>query len=234
MQLNAQPPEKKASGDGRVVDLHSMFPTIQGEGPFAGEPATFVRLAGCNLQCPGCDTIYTTGRKLMAVGGIVTYCLNNSAPNRLVVITGGEPLRQPISRLVNELLRRGFRVQLETNGTLYRDDLPYRNPNFTIVCSPKAGAVHPKLAAEVDAWKYVAHADSIDTDGLPILALDHPNSGRVYRPTPDLPKRAPIYLQPIDTGNPFDNNRHLAAVIASCLKHGYRLCLQQHKIINVE
>lgn len=236
MTINTQPPEKlDRHGDGRVLDVHSVFCTIQGEGPFAGTPAIFIRLAGCNLQCPGCDTIYTTGRREVAVGGLVTYCLNNSSPSRLVVITGGEPFRQPIQRLCNELLRRGFRVQIETNGTLFREGMPYMQNDLTIVCSPKAGAVHPKLVPYIDAWKYVLHADSVDPDdGLPILALDHPNSGRVFRPPVDIRRQRPVYLQPIDVQNDFENRRHLEAVKVSCLKHGYTLCLQMHKIINVE
>ncbi len=52
--LNNQPTEPRAAGDGTSLDVHSIFHTIQGEGPFSGRSAVFIRLAGCNLQCPMC------------------------------------------------------------------------------------------------------------------------------------------------------------------------------------
>src|SRR3954467_9071958 len=48
--------------DGNSLSIHSIFYTLQGEGPYSGCPAVFMRLAGCNLQCPGCDTDYTSGQ----------------------------------------------------------------------------------------------------------------------------------------------------------------------------
>ena len=54
MKTNTQEPEKIDRD--RHLDVHSIFHTIQGEGPYCGHPAVFIRLAGCNLQCPGCDT----------------------------------------------------------------------------------------------------------------------------------------------------------------------------------
>ena len=54
---------------GLSLQVNSIFYTIQGEGPFAGRPAIFIRLAGCNLQCPGCDTEYTK-RQTMTVDEI--------------------------------------------------------------------------------------------------------------------------------------------------------------------
>ena len=58
-KINSQAIEKSAHYTTRSYDVHSIFPTIQGEGPFVGQPAIFIRLAGCNLQCPACDTDYT-------------------------------------------------------------------------------------------------------------------------------------------------------------------------------
>jgi len=67
LSINQQKPEPRAKGDGSILDFHSMFFTIQGEGPFAGHRSIFVRLAGCNLQCPGCDTEYTQGRSVVGI-----------------------------------------------------------------------------------------------------------------------------------------------------------------------
>jgi 7-carboxy-7-deazaguanine synthase len=246
MTRNEQAPEKRVQGDGFTLQVNSIFHTIQGEGPFAGTPAVFVRLAGCNLQCPLCDTSYTKRIELSVEAicdnvkdAIQEYAIGNAppykfrrAPCSLVVITGGEPFRQPIGRLCMELIRRGYRVQIETNGTLFQAAMPYVDERLTIVCSPKAGGVHRDLLPWIDAWKYVATDGNIDDeDGLPTHALEHPNGGKLYRPPAD--HSAPIYLQPVDEQNHAPNMRNQDAVVRACLKHGHRLCLQLHKIIGV-
>lgn len=251
MTKNTQAPEKRVLGDGSILEVNSVFHTIQGEGPFAGCPAVFVRLAGCNLQCPMCDTEYTR-RAVYEISDLVAKVNSERylypalldgeagapvpppkvAPTDLVVITGGEPMRQPTHALVWSLLSDGYRVQIETNGTLYQPGLPYGHANLTIVCSPKAGNVHRMLLPWVSAWKYVAAEDSIDpVDGLPTHALEHPAT-RLFRPPADHP--APIYLQPADHRNIQPNYRAQAAVVQACLEHGHRLCLQMHKIVGVD
>ena len=92
--INTQVALKQSLTDGASLQVNSVFHTIQGEGPFAGSPSVFVRLSGCNLQCPACDTEYTEGRLvaiyeiLMAVGqAFGTKPRANTRP--LVVITAG-------------------------------------------------------------------------------------------------------------------------------------------------
>lgn len=236
--MNMQPPEKRVSGPGDTVAVNSIFHTLQGEGPFAGSPAVFLRLAGCNLQCPLCDTEYTD-REELAVREVlarVNYAAGFNEVNKacsLVVITGGEPMRQPIAKLVHALMTHGYRVQIETNGTLFAPGLPYHHEDLTIVCSPKAGAINRELAPWVGAWKYVADADNIsEVDGLPTQALEHPCGGRLARPPANHP--APVYLQPVDHKNIAKNARAQAAVVQACLRHGHRLCLQLHKIVGLD
>ncbi|QQM14097.1 putative queuosine biosynthesis protein [Vibrio phage pVco-14] len=233
--MNNQKPSPKHDDDfGRVL-LHSIFPTIQGEGIFAGHPATFVRLAGCNLQCPACDTEYTQGAALTHPNHVADLVALNTAPNKLVVITGGEPLRQNIDDLVSVLIARGFTVQLETNGSLpLTDQLTYlkewAHDRFKIMCSPKL-RIHAQIAPYVDAWKYVLDFRQINVEnGLPTHALEL--KGTVSYPPHDCDQ--PIYLQPLDSYDLELNSKHLEAVTKSCMKHGYILCLQQHKIIDVE
>lgn len=219
----------EASG---LLSVHKVFDTIQGEGPFVGRPAVFVRLAGCNLQCPMCDTDYTSGARLLTVKGVLNEIEDASSRRGLVVITGGEPFRQNLRPLVFELLLGGWQVQIETNGTLCID-LPFKN--ITVVCSPKAGKLSTNLAPHVNAFKYVLHADSIcEDDGLPWRALGHPSGAfnKVARPPHGF--KGPVYVQPVDVGDATENARHLQAAIASARQFGYTLCVQVHKIINVE
>ena len=233
MNLNQQPPERaiKASDS---IEIHSIFNTIQGEGPYAGCRAIFVRLAGCNLQCPMCDTEYTKGRMPYTPATLLAEIVNLTYPiPELIVITGGEPLRQPIRPFVEALLVAGFKVQVETNGTLYQD-LPFEHPRFMIICSPKMHYVHPKLIDHIRALKYVANVESLkgSPDGLPMKALDHPLQNKIlFRPPPYWPGE--VYLQPVDEQDEAKNLHNQHVVVRSCQQYGHRLCLQLHKIIGV-
>lgn len=250
--MNIQPAEQRVPLNPDVpamLDVVSIFYTIQGEGPFAGRPAVFIRLAGCNLQCPGCDTNYTEGRRMIMPADIdfADLGISPGAFPLLVVITGGEPFRQPeaLVELIDCLLHNDCIVQIETNGTLGVPELWFHRLEhmttmgaLTVVCSPKAGKVHPTIQELVhcglSAYKYVLHADSVSpVDGLPLRALDHP-APRQGVARPDGAQPHEVYLQPYDSGDPVENARHLEAVKRSCMTYGYRLCLQQHKILNME
>lgn len=238
MQLNTQPIEKADLHPMGDLQVHSLFYTIQGEGPFTGQPAVFVRLAGCNLQCPACDTDYTSTRVTRSADALAGEVFAVSEPRRepnapacLVVITGGEPFRQNLTPFCAALLSRGYRVQVETNGTLPPSE--GLSEQVCIVVSPKAGKVHPDTAERAMAWKYVLDADSIDLDGLPIRALGHSASPRVARPPGDFPRHR-IYIQPADRQALHVNERNGRAVVATCLRNGYTLQLQTHKLLGLE
>lgn len=230
MKINTQPIVKQDLHPEGHLLVHSVFYTIQGEGPFSGHPALFIRLADCNLQCPGCDTEYTKGKQLVTPLQILETVQSMIQPTMLVVITGGEPFRQNIAPAVRNLVSKGYKVQIETNGTLFVPGLPW--DSITIVCSPKTGRLNQSLLREIKAFKYVLHADSVDDDGLPIKALDHTVGGRVARPPEDF--KGPVYLQPMDCHNTAQNARNLDAVVKSCMRHGHILQLQIHKLIGVE
>lgn len=232
--MNTQPIEKLVSGE-TLLDVHSVFYTIQGEGPFIGRPAVFVRLAGCNLQCPGCDTDYTSKRALYNNLALLEEVNRKNKAATLVVITGGEPFRQGIALclFVDLLLANGYEVQVETNGTIYNQLFPYKEA--TVICSPKAGSLAKTFYQRPDsiaAFKYVARASQIAPDGLPTLALEHSAMPQVARPPEDFDGL--VYLQPMDEGDPIANARNLDACIASCKKHGYTLGFQLHKLIGEE
>lgn len=235
---NQQPIEKRVrNDDGRSLSVHSIFHTIQGEGPFCGTPAVFIRLAGCNLQCPGCDTDYTSDRWEAGSVTLLNH-VQEMQKDGLVVITGGEPFRQNLVPLLNTLTDAGYYVQIETNGTLDPGDYPFcTSPDIRtgvyVVCSPKAGKVHPRINKVASCFKYVlAHDSILEEDGLPLRALDHTASPYVARPQKDFHR--PVYLQPMDAYDSATNEANLKACIRSCMRHGYILQLQIHKIINME
>lgn len=234
MMKNAQPPEKNDHRDARWLDVVAIWPTIQGEGPFTGTPATFIRLAGCNLQCPLCDTNYTANRQKEAFTSINRTVL--SFNNQLVVITGGEPFRQNITELCRLLLEQGLLVQVETNGTICPTESFHRlkgevnstSCRLCVVCSPKTSKISPTMGSLVDAWKYVVKDGEVEEDGMPSSALGM--AGRPARPIND----QQIYIQPLDSKDPEENQAHMKAAVESCLKNGHRLCLQLHKIAGLE
>ncbi|MGL4650227.1 MAG: 7-carboxy-7-deazaguanine synthase QueE, partial [Caldilineaceae bacterium] len=136
--------------------MQEVFYTIQGEGPFSGQPAVFIRLAGCHLACTFCDTEFESGiNNRLTVAEIVADAtrvfaeITQTIDKVLVVLTGGEPLRQTTGRLGQELIMAGFaHIQYETAGNLWDDSITelLNRDMATIVCSPKTPRLHPMMA----------------------------------------------------------------------------------------
>jgi 7-carboxy-7-deazaguanine synthase len=101
-----------------MLKVNEIFKSIQGESSYAGIPCTFIRLAGCNLRCTYCDTNYAyySGRELSdeeVISKIEEFGVS------CVEFTGGEPLLQEETPpLLKTLLDRGYRVLVETNGSI--------------------------------------------------------------------------------------------------------------------
>lgn len=230
---NAQVREKQRIRDDGVLEVHSLFHTIQGEGPFAGLAAVFIRLTGCNLQCPLCDTDYTSNREELSPFQVLDTARRACpafAKTDLAVLTGGEPFRQNIGPTVREFLLAGWKVQIETNGTLFLEDFPWYAENLTVVCSPKTPVIEPKIVKHVNAWKYVVEAGKVEAhDGLPAVAL---GGMKPARPPKEF-RRSQIYLQPCDEQDEAKNKANLKAARDSALKWGYRCGVQLHKILGV-
>lgn len=212
-----RPPE---TGDGSSLKVVEIFPTLQGEGPFVGQPSVFLRLGGCNLACGFCDTEFETFEEI-SLETILEHVVRQAAGLRdLVVITGGEPLRQDIAPLCEALLEKGFRVQIETNGTLWRP-LP---SGVNIVCSPKVTdgryhALRPDLLARVDALKFIVSA-----------------ADEQYRTVGEVGQAGtsiPVYVQPMDEYESAKNQANIAHALALAQAHGYRLSLQTHKLLGI-
>jgi len=100
------------------MNIIESFLSIQGEGIHSGLPTYFVRLAGCNFRCSYCDTKYSYGQgEKKLISQIVTEV--KKQPYKLVCITGGEPFLQNKTReLVAMLVKLGYQVDIETNGSI--------------------------------------------------------------------------------------------------------------------
>lgn len=235
--MNLQVIEKQILISDGSLDVVDIFPTIQGEGPFVGRPAVFVRLAGCNLQCPECDTDYTSNRKLLSEEEIVKTIVEVAPPKcGLVVLTGGEPMRQQLAPFVHAVRRKGFHVQVETNGTLCDKTIGKYGlwGSTTIVCSPKTPKLNEDLFPNITHFKYVVTNGEVDpADGLPTSSLGM--SGKPARPPEWFFEsfRDKIYVQPCDSKNATVNDWNIKEAIKSCMQFGYTLCLQIHKIIGL-
>jgi len=229
------PVRKQQKGDGQRLWVQEVFPTIQGEGPMMGRPAIFIRLAGCNLRCWFCDTDFESStwqptlEDLMGAVSIAGECVRTN----LIVITGGEPLRQNILPLCERLYSGGFVIQIETAGTLWIDGIEqYTN----IVVSPKTGKVHPKIEEYAHAWKYIIRDGeySIGGDGLPLRSTQIQDKHlALARPPVDIQRRD-IFLQPMDERDEKQNQKNREAVARIAMEHGYRVSLQMHKQLGVE
>ena len=166
---------------GDKVFVTSVFMTLQGEGPYRGEPAVFVRFAKCNLNCSFCDTWFDSGDWLsfdeldLKILNAVKSAYNDNIPSWLydgkkyhcgLVITGGEPMLQkniqPLLYHYSDLFKW---TQIESNGTSHQL-LPY---GTTLVVSPKCSEKlgkpikylepHKDVLARADCLKFVMNAD---------------------------------------------------------------------------
>jgi organic radical activating enzyme len=236
---------------GRRVRVQDIFSTIQGEGPFAGMPAIFIRLAGCNLRCLFCDTdfesrYYDEAQRVEDVVAQVR-ALEGPLPVPLIVITGGEPFRQDIGLLLQELvmLHSGDEqhIQIETAGTLWPPSLDemrwlplggdMREVPLSIVLSPKTPEVSPAVRVRTFAWKYIiAAGQTADDDGLPIASTQNLARIRLARPLVMFP-RTSIYVQPMDVQPPSAQAANIKEAVRVARVYGYRLSLQQHKILEL-
>ena len=215
-----------------AYSVKSLFYTLQGEGANSGAPAVFLRFAGCNLWsgrerhrdgavCRFCDTEFvgTDGerggrfRDARALADAVESLWPDagadpdarSAP-KFVVCTGGEPLLQLDAPLIEALRGRGFRVAIETNGTLPTP------PGLDWVCvSPKARA--RLVLRRGDELKLVYPQPEAEPERYGHLDFRH------------------FFLQPMDGPRRVENTL-LAAEY--CERHPrWRLSLQVHKLIGV-
>lgn len=205
--------------------VKEMFLTLQGEGVNAGARAVFVRFAGCNLWsgreqdratavCRFCDTDFVGtdglgGGKFADAGNLVAAVADHwgaGTERRLVVVTGGEPMLQVDDAFVDALHAAGFRIAIESNGTL-----PV-HPGIDWVCiSPKAGSEVVQRTG--DELKLVWPQAGIDLDELEGWDFAH------------------HLLQPLDDPAADANRDTCVATVLE--RPRWRLSLQTHKLLGL-
>ena len=209
-----------------TYSVKEIFYTLQGEGGQAGCAAVFLRFAGCNLWtglerdrteavCQFCDTDFvgtdgTLGGKYKTADQLADI-VNSEWPSnhpeaKLVVCTGGEPLLQLDESLIDALHKRGFRIAVETNGTVAAP------AGIDWICvSPKSDA--PLNQASGSEIKLVYPQDKARPELFENLDFTH------------------FFLQPMDGP---DQQKNIALTIQYCMDHPkWRLSLQSHKLTGI-
>ena len=189
---------KRAFPDDNKLLITSIFVTLQGEGPYSGLPAVFVRLAKCNLACSFCDTYFDSGEWLAfdELDKRIDDELWDSSLDKsryVLVVTGGEPMLQkalgPWLQTQFEGGNKWRNVQIETNGTAFQ---PIHD-GVTVVVSPKCSEKNgvakkylnprPEMMMRADVLKFVMNADeSSPYSTVPTWALDwrKETGGEIY------------------------------------------------------
>jgi len=141
-----------------TIKVNEIFYSIQGESSYAGRPCIFIRLAGCNLRCSYCDTTYAYDEgEEKTVAGVLKEIQKFQCV--LVEVTGGEPLLQaetPV--LINGLLQQGYRVLLETNGSIDIRKVSDQCVRIVDFKCPSSGMAHASNLKNVD---YLSEQDEV-------------------------------------------------------------------------
>lgn len=222
-----------------MLAINEVFETIQGEGVFTGVAAIFVRLQGCPVGCPWCDTQHTWEKESsLEVAPELMIAKTGDAPSwsamsetdvlamfaeqgytaRHVVITGGEPCMYDLRPLTALLHQEGFQTQIETSGT------------FAVNCSDETWVtVSPKLDMP---GGYEVRCDAMARAN----EIKHPIAMQKHIDALDsLLERCPvapgttICLQPIS-----QRPRATELAIHTCRQRNWRLSVQLHKYLAIE
>jgi 7-carboxy-7-deazaguanine synthase len=203
------------------VEICELFSSIQGESTLAGLPFQFVRLSGCNLRCPWCDTkfAYDAGTPY-EIDDLIKKIDGGTIRN--VLITGGEPLLQEgTAVLAQKLLNRGFLVQVETNGSQDIAQLPEGVRRIVDLKAPSSGHDQGNLwsnieqLVESDEVKFVV-ASREDFDWAKGMVEKH-----------ELTERCPVLFSPVfGKYDPAELARWILEELPAA-----RLNLQLHKIL---
>ena len=219
--------------------INEMFETIQGEGFHTGVPSIFVRLQGCPVGCPWCDTKHTWEVNLDAEQNAVEV-LNKTQESekwfsatsvdildlfqeqgyvaKHVVITGGEPCMYDLTSLTSELIEQGYSVQIETSGTF--EVKAHEQTWVTLSGKVDMPGKYDVLQQVIDRANEFKHpiAREVHIEQLEGILSQRENQ-----------QKALIYLQPIS-----QQKRATELAVETCIKKNWRLSLQTHKFIGIE
>lgn len=190
--------------------VNEIFYSLQGEGAYTGTPSIFIRLAGCNLRCPFCDTKHEPYKDLTKEE-IMAQIANFTAKH--IVFTGGEPSLQLTAEICHYFKVHGYTIQVETNGTM---KLPHNVVDW-VTFSPKTDyCKNAEIKQEkIDEVKVVFDGKIDVSKYLDIKAYYYS-------------------LQPCDTGDEGKNKEIVKKCIDYILSHPkWHLSLQTQKILNV-
>ena len=222
-----------------TLKINEMFETIQGEGAHTGIPSVFVRLQGCPVGCPWCDTKHTwtldTAHLIDATDvlaktaesethfetdaeGLLTLFEEEGYVARHVVITGGEPCMYDLDEVTMLLHQQGFTTQIETSGT-YEVKC---HPDTWVTVSPKVNMKggYEVLTSALERANEIKHPVAMEKHIEELDALlDRLPEGH----------KVDVCLQPIS-----QQTRATALAVETCIQRNWRLSLQTHKFIGIE
>ncbi len=189
--------------------VSEIFYSVQGEGAHTGMPAVFLRLAGCSMGCPWCDTpqAFGGGKEMNNLQVLVALA---QFPCTTVIVTGGEPTEQDLPALIALLKSAGHTVHVETNGA---NDCDVSRADFVCV-SPK---------------KYVAQAMLRKADIIKLVVNTQTDLEDLQRYFQYENEHTRIYLQPES-----NKQENIDLCIKLVKEHpSARLSVQLHKLINI-
>lgn len=197
-----------------MLKVNEIFNSFQGEGVYAGTPATFLRLSGCNLNCSFCDTDFKDYDEL-TVSMVKNIIVENMEKHKtdILVITGGEPLLQydEVNQLINQL---NYKVQVETNGTIIKVPL-----NATYMISPKK---------EIE--KIFRFYKNYDKAYFKFIIQDNHDLQQINELIKEYDYNKEVYLQPV-----YQNAQEITKLILKKhLPFKYKISGQLHKYLGVE
>jgi organic radical activating enzyme len=201
----------------KTYKIQETFESIQGEGKYSGEFATFIRFYGCNLSCIFCDTPQNLiDERKTSLAGLISY---KRRMRQLYVLTGGEPLLQVDNELLENLQLNSRKIIIETNGSLKpKFNLERFKDLLWITCSPKMVEINEELEPYIDEYKLLI------TEGTTIRVIEK------YINTLKM-----VSLQPLMDSNYELNLKRTIELVSTNYRNGEaHLSLQIHKIIGVK
>ncbi len=203
--------------------VNEIFFSIQGESTYAGLPCVLIMLAGCNIRCTWCDTPYSLTPEDGSEYSIPEILEEVKACGcYLVELTGGEPLAgEGAKELLRELTREGYKVLLETNGTILMNDIPPEVVKIVDVKCPSSGCADSFL---MDNLKLINDNDEIK---FVLGSKEDYLYAKNFLEVNLLNKKSPVIFSPLsDVLNPKDLSEWILKD-----KLNVRVGLQIHKII---